>query len=256
MRRLILAEYKKIFFLKFSRSYLGVIVIASMAFGILLSVTTPVTTGRYFRELLPKEVLSMNLLGVDLVNIMLIVFTAMSIHREFSTRFIQVSLSLTPARMRYFAAKLLTYLGLSLILSVVTVFLAYCISQLLLLINGMPSLSLTEATTMRMLVGVMIMPVFYCLLTGAATFIFWSSAGAVTFALGVLATHTIVRLLPEGVQLILLPLTPQSAIHNLAGMSQPGSAEAVGLPVSAAVLIVWVVVTAVTGGWKLQGKDV
>ena len=99
------------------------------------------------------------------------------------------------------------------------------------------------------------MPVFYCLLTGAATFIF-GVAGAVTFALGVLATHTIVRLFPEGVQLILLPLTPQSAIHNLAGMSQPGSAEAVGLPVSAAVLIVWVVVTAVTGGWKLQGKDV
>ena len=254
MRRLILAEYKKIFFLKFSRSYLGVMVIASMAFGILLSVTTPVTTGRYFRELLPKEVLSMNLLGVDLVNIMLIVLQCPSIG-NFPPGLFRYPF-LTPARMRYFAAKLLTYLGLSLILSVVTVFLAYCISQLLLLINGMPSLSLTEATTMRMLVGVMIMPVFYCLLTGAATFIFWSSAGAVTFALGVLATHTIVRLLPEGVQLILLPLTPQSAIHNLAGMSQPGSAEAVGLPVSAAVLIVWVVVTAVTGGWKLQGKDV
>src|SRR5690606_18081575 len=66
MNRLILAEYKKIFFLKFSRRYLLVLVVAGVAFGVVLSLTTRMTTGRHLNELAPHEVLSMNMLGVDL----------------------------------------------------------------------------------------------------------------------------------------------------------------------------------------------
>ena len=66
------------------------------------------------------------------------------------------------------------------------------------------------------------MPVFYCLLTVSAAFIFWSGAGAVAFALAVLAAQAVLGILPEGVQSFLLPVTPQAAIHNLAGMSPPG----------------------------------
>lgn len=251
-----MAEYKKLFFLKFSKRYLSALIIASSAFGVMLSLTTRMTTGRPFSELRPHEVLSMNLLGVDLANIMLIVFTAISIHREFSTGYIQVSLSLTPARMRFFTAKLLTYFGLAFVLGVVTVSLAYLASQLLLVMNGMPPLPLLEASTIQMLLGVMAMPIFYCLLAVAAAFAFWSSAGAVTFTLGVLATQAIVGILPESVQSILLPVTPQAAIHNLAGMSSPGPLETVSLTASVAVLIAWVAATAVTAGWKLQWKDV
>lgn len=256
MRRLILAEYKKIFFLKFSRGYLFILVVASLAFGVMLSLTTRMTTGRHLSALRPDEVLSMNLLGVDLANVMLIAFTAISIHREFSTGSIQGSLSLTPARTRFFTAKLLTYAGLSFALSVIVVSLAYLASQLHLAMNGMPPLSLLEATTARMLAGVLAMPIFYCLLTVAAVFIFWSGAGAITFSLGVLATQGIVSILPETVQSVLLPITPQAAIHNLAGMSPPGSLEAVSFPASVAVLFAWATATAVTAGWKFQRRDV
>lgn len=256
MKQLVLAEYKKISFLRSSRRYLLSLVAASLAFGVALSLTSQTTTGRHLSELRPDEVLSMNLLGVDLANIMLIVFTAMSIHREFSTRLIEVSLALTPARMRYFTSKLLAYLGLSFVMSVITVSLAYLVSQLLLWMNGLPLLSLAEADTLRMLVGVMTMPIFYCLLTVAATFMFWSSAGAITFTLGAFATQAIVRILPRGVQSMLLPITPQAAIHNLAGMSPPGSFEGVSLPASVAVLIAWIAVTVVTSGWKFQWRDV
>lgn len=62
--RLITAEAKKILYLKWSRIYLLVTVLASPAFGLLLSLTTRMTTGRAFVDLLPREVLSMNLLGV------------------------------------------------------------------------------------------------------------------------------------------------------------------------------------------------
>src|SRR5690606_5799234 len=115
---------------------------ASLAFGVLLSLTTQVTTGRHFSELRPSEALSMNLLGVELAHIVLVASTAMTLPRQSSTRCLQVSLSLPPARMRFFAAKLLTHLGLSLVLSAVAVSLAYLSSQFLLVLHGMPPLSL------------------------------------------------------------------------------------------------------------------
>lgn len=255
MKYIISAEAKKILFLKGARKYLLMLVILSVAAAVLLCLTTPVTTGRRLSELRPDEVLSMNLLGVDVANIMLIVFTALGIHREFSTKMIQVTLPLTPYRLRFLGAKFLTYFGLSWALGVVTVALAYLVSQALLVVNGMPSLTLTEMHTVRMLLGVMVMPVFYCLLTLAATFIFWNSAAAITFSLGVLAAHALVGLLPGAVRSVLLPLTPQSAIHNLAGMSPAGSAEEISLLVSAAVLVAWIAVTAVVAGRIFQRKD-
>lgn len=256
MNRLVLAECKKIFFLKSSRRNLLALIIASQAFGALLALTTRMTTGRHFSELRPDEALSMTLLGVDLANIMLIVFTAISIHREFADKSIQVFLSLTPARMRFLTAKLLTFFGLSSVVSVITVSLAYLLSQLLLAIYGMPPLSLGEANTMQMAAGVMAMPVFYSLITVAAVFAFGSSAGAITFALGLLATQAVVGILPEGVQSILLPITPQAAIHNLAGMSPPGSLEAVSTLASVAVLIAWTLAATLTAAWKLDRRDV
>ena len=229
MTRLILAEYKKVFFLRSARRYLAATAAASAAFGVLLSLTTQATTGRPFRELRPQEVLSMNLLGVDLANIMLLVFAAMSIYKEFSTQSMQVSLSITPARFRFFTAKLAAWGGLSIGVGVVTVSVAYGVSEVLLLANSMPLLSPKEAPVVQMLAGVTAMPVFYCLLTAAAAFVFWSSAGAITFSLGVLALQAVVGLLPHWVQAILLPITPQAAIHNLAGMSPHGS-RADGVP--------------------------
>ena len=108
MKRLIGAEYKKIFFLKSSRRYLVGVVLASPAFGLLLSLTTQATTGRSFQALGAYDVLSMNLLGVDLASLMLIAFTALSLYREVTTNRRQVTLCLTPDRKR-FLAKLFTY---------------------------------------------------------------------------------------------------------------------------------------------------
>lgn len=256
MGRIITAEAKKIVYLNSSRLYLLVTVLASAAFGLLLSMTTRMTTGRSFVDLHPREVLSMNLLGVDLANIMLLVFTAMSINREFSTKSIQVSLAITPARTRLFAAKLITFFGLSLVFSLITVSAAYLVSQSLLAVNQMPLLALTDVGTARMLLGVMVMPAFYCVLTAAAVFLFSSGAGAITFSLCVLAVQALVGLFPEEIQRVLIPFTPQSAIHNLAGMNPPDSWESVGLAVSAAVLLGWAGCTMLAADRRFQRKDI
>lgn len=256
MTRLLAAELKKILYLKSSRIYLVIMVVASAAFGLLLSATTSMTTGRSFAELRSHEVLSMNLLGVDLANIMLIVFTAMSINREFSTKSILMYLAITPARRRLLAAKLLTFLGLSLVFGLITVCAAYLVSQILLAVNHMPLLGLSDGQIIQMLLGVLVMPVFYCTITAAAAFLFWSSAGTVTFSLGVLALQALIGLFPEDIQRVLLPLTPQSAIHNLAGMNAPDSFESVGLLASAAVLVIWVAGTVIGANWRFQRQDI
>jgi ABC-2 type transport system permease protein len=205
MKRLIGAEYKKIFFLKSSRRYLVGVVLASPAFGLLLSLTTQATTGRSFQALGAYDVLSMNLLGVDLASLMLIAFTALSIYREFTTNLIQVTLCLTPDRKRVFLAKLFTYFGLSCAIGLITASFAYLASQLLLIFHDLPRLSPLEGETLRMLAGVTAMPIFYTLLTAAAVFLFWSSASAITYALIVLASQALAGLFPNGIRAVVLP---------------------------------------------------
>lgn len=102
MINLINAEFKKIFFLKSSRIYLLILIVLSLILGLIFSLTTNVTQGRAITELSPMDVLSANMLGVDLANIMLIVFTAISIAKEFSTKLINISLVITPDRKKFF----------------------------------------------------------------------------------------------------------------------------------------------------------
>ena len=240
MRRLVLAEYKKLFFLKFSKRYLSALIIASSAFGVMLSLTTRMTTGRPFSELRPHEVLSMNLLGVDLGNIMLIVFTAISIHREFSTGYIQVSLSNTGKdALFYRKAPDILWIGVRFRCS-----------------HGfpcLPSQSIAPGDERYAAPppfgGVynadaarghghadLLLPARRCrglrLLEQRWRSHFYSWACSLHKQLWGFFQRACSR--------FLLPVTPQAAIHNLAGMSSPGPLETVSLTASVAVLIAWV----------------
>src|SRR5690606_28836772 len=142
MRNLIKSEFKKIFFLKSSRVYLLTLIVLSLILGLIFSLTTSVTQGKAITELSSMDVLSANMLGVDLANIMLIIFTAISISKEFSTKFINISLVITPNRKKFFLCKIITFFLLSTAISIVVVILAYLASQVILRVNDMPRVPL------------------------------------------------------------------------------------------------------------------
>ena len=252
---LVRAEMEKIFFLKFSKRYLFALVFFSLATGLTFSLTTDVTQGKGVTELSPLDVISASMLGVDLANVMLIVFTAWSLSNELTAKFIHVSLAVTPNRRRFFWAKWMTYFLLAVGMSLVTVFLTSLAGQLVLVFHHQPVLSFSDPAFRQLATGLMMMPVFYTVLTLAAAFILMSSGKAMVFSLGVMAAPSLFKMFADPVQQIFLPLFPQSAIHSLAGVVEGSSFESLSVSASIFLLLLWILLTTAVALARFQRKD-
>ena len=254
--KLIHTEYKKIIFLRFSKIFLGNIVLVSIIMGIIFSSTTSLTKGQTLSELPPIDVITASMLGVDVAAIMFIIFTALSISSEFSTKLIHVSLAVTPNRKRFYFSKFATYFLLSVMISLIVTVLTYFAGYLILKLNGL-SIDAFEVVTLRQFsIGCLIMPIFYCLLTVAATFIFRNSAGAITFSLGVVLLPGLINLFSSSLRQWIIPIMPMSAFHSLAGVAKPGSYESIGVGTSILTLLLWIAATSFIGIIQFDKKDI
>lgn len=102
--------------------------------------------------------------------------------------------------------------------------LIYLASQVILTANNMPRVSFQDFAVKQFVLGV-IMPIFYAIITVVAAFLFNSSAGAITFSLGLIVLPALVKMFPNFIQRILLPIFPQTVIHSLSGLVRKSSAE-------------------------------
>ena len=254
--KLIHTEYKKIIFLRFSKIYLGLIILVSLLMSLVFSLTTSITRGKTLSQIPPIDVVTASMLGIDVSAIMLIVFTALSISSEFSTKLIHVSLAVTPNRKRFYYSKFVTYFLLSLVTSLIVTLLTYLIGHLILNINGLTLDSFDVVTLHQFVLGCMIMPIFYCLLTVAATFIFRNSAGAITLSLGVLLFPGIINLLSNGIRKWIIPIMPMSAVHSLSGVANASNYELLGTGQSILILLLWIGGTSLIGIIQFERKDV
>ncbi len=256
LKKLIKAEYQKIIFLKFSTTFLGILLITSLAMGLIFSLTTNVTQGKSIAEMNPTDIISASMLGIDVAAIMLIIFTALSISNEFSTKLIHVSLAVTPDRKRFYYSKFLTYCLLAGVISLLVTFTTFFAGQLVLVANGIPMASLKDNSLVQLIIGSAVMPVFYCLLTVAATFIFRSSAGGITFSLVVMFIPALIKMGPENIQKLILPILPQSSLHSLSGIVSENLYELLGNAMSILLLLLWIGITASIGIFQFIRKDI
>lgn len=255
MKNLIQAEFRKLFYLRSSSVYLLTLLGLSLAMGLIFALTTNATQGKAITALSPMDVLSAHMLGVDAANVMLILFVAASISKEFSAKLIHVSLAVTPDRKKFFLGKVITFFILSVAVSVLATSLNYLASQVILAANQMPAVSLQDAAARQFIAGVVMMPVFYAVITAAAAFLFSSGAGAAAFALGVMALPALVKMFSDPVQHVLLPIFPQSAIHSLSGIANEASAESMGIVESAVLLSAWIAATLLAAYLKFRKQD-
>ncbi|WP_152656124.1 ABC transporter permease subunit [Oceanobacillus sp. CFH 90083] len=255
MKNIIQAELKKIFFLRFSRVYLLLTIGISLLAGFIFSITTNVTQGRAITDLSVMEIVSANMLGIDLASILLITFTALSISREFTAETIYTSLAAVPDRKKFFIGKYVTFFLLSIAVSILIVALIYLSSQIILMMNNMAAASLADADIRQFVLGVVLMPVFYCLLTVAATIFFKNSGGGIAFSIIVMVMPALINMFSDTVQKVLLPVMPQSAIHSLSGSAAEGSFEALGTFTSIGLLLLWLVVTSIISTLTFQKRD-
>ncbi|WP_080874650.1 hypothetical protein [Oceanobacillus timonensis] len=119
----------------------------------------------------------------------------------------------------------------------------------------MPLASLADTDIRQFVLGVLLMPIFYCLLTVAATFLFKSSGGGIAFSIIILAIPALIRMFPGSIQQALLPVTPQSAIHSLSGTTGSESFESTAAFTSVSILILWLVITSVIAVVSFHKKD-
>ena len=255
LRNLIRAEYQKVAFLEFSKVFLISLIIASLMLGLIFALTTSVTQGKAISEMSSIDVISSCMLGVDVTAIMLIIFAAILIAKEFSTKLIHVTLAVTPNRKKLFLSKVITYFLLATVISFVVTALTFLAGQLILLVNGRPMGSIADPFLRQFILGTLFMPVFYCVLTVAAVFVFRSSGGAITFSLGIMFVPALVKMFSQGIQKIILPLLPQASLHSLSGTVSKGSYEILGIGASILLLFMWIGITSLIGTFQFVRKD-
>lgn len=256
LRNLIKAEYQKIAFLKSSKIFLITLIVASLTLGLIFALTTNVTQGKAISKIPPIDVISSCMLGVDVTAMMLIIFAAISNAKEFSTKLIHVTLAVTPNRKRLFLSKLVTYFLIGTVISLIVSVLTYLAGQLILLANGRAMVSLADPFLRQFILGTLFMPVFYCILTVAAVFVFRSSGGAITFSLGIMFVPALVKMFSQSIQKIILPLLPQASLHSLSGTASKGSYEILGIGASILLLLTWIGITSLIGTFQFIRKDV
>jgi len=248
------AEWEKIWFPRSSRLYLPIAMIFSILMGLVLAFTTEITEHKALSELKPMSVIEVNMLGVDIVTILLIFYTAVQIGREFQGRTLQTYLTATPDRTRYFVAKLLTFFSLSLVVGVIVAFIVLGNGQLIL--SAIHGKTLPASEVWQFVAGCIAMPLFYIGLTVSAAFFSRNTSVGIVIPLVVMFLPAIAELFPPSIQEVVIPVLPASAIHTLSGVAQRGSIEYTGIILAFLILIIWSLLTSILAIRRFRYKDI
>lgn len=250
MISLMKTDGKKILILPRNRVFLITTFFLSILFSVLFLFTINITQGKHVQELSRLEMLDITLLGIDVAAIMLIIFTANFIAKEFQTGSIFISLAITPNRRKYFLTKICFITLMSLLITFTLICGIVMINQLVLSLLKIDSLSFADPSFYFKLVGIMIMPVFYCLLSATSTFYMQSAAGGITYALSVMFLPALINMFLAPVSHKILPFLPEKSLSLLAeGNVHNGFMYAVF------ILILWICISTSLGIWKFTKMD-
>lgn len=253
MKHLIKADFKKITFLSSHRNYLTILCLLSISFGLIFLFTLGVTQEKHLTELPAIEVIDISLLGMDVAAIMLIIFTATFIAKEFSHGAIHTSLAIMPLRQKFYLSKILFIGILSLIISVTLTLIIFGLDQIVLFANNMDTVSLNNLALLSRLIGAVILPIFYSLLSAAGTFYFQSAAGGMMFSIGVMFLPALMKLFPASFSDTVLIFLPEKSLHALTEMDTV--IFSVRLMSAILILLLWIVISNIFGLWKLIKAD-
>src|SRR5699024_10726405 len=155
---------------------------------------------------------------MDVAAIMLIIFTATFIAKEFSHGSIHTSLAIMPRRQKFYVAKVLFIMILSLTISTTLTLIIFGLDQLVLFANNMDTVSLNNQALQSKLIWTVVLPLFYSLLSTAGTFFFRTAAGGIMFAIGVMFLPALIKLFPASFSDMALMLLPEKSLHALTEM--------------------------------------
>src|SRR5690625_4799125 len=197
--------------------------------------------------------IDISLLGIDVTAIMFIIFTANFISKEFSTGAIHTSLAITPLRQKYFLSKIFFIVKLTILVSIALTSLIFIIDQFILSINNMDRLSLLNQALLVKLIGSVIMPIFYSLLSKAGTFYTQSAAGGITFGLGVMFMPALIKMFPAGFSDVIIRIFPENSLQVF---TEFNTSSIYGSLINAIlILLLWIFISSLLGFRKFKKSD-
>lgn len=253
MIHLIKTDFKKVYYLSGYRKFLVATFLFSILFGITFLFTIDITQGKILTELSSIEVLDISLLGIDVTAIMLIIFTAHFISKEFTTGAIHTSLAITPLRRKYFMSKILFVAVLSLLVSIALTCFIFAIDQFVLTVYNLDRLPFYEQTLFIKLFGAVIIPVFYSLLSATGVFYMKSAAAGITYALGVMFLPALIKMFPANFSGVTLSVFPEKALHMFSEVNT--SSISGSLFNAILILMLWILISCFLGIWKFKKSN-
>ena len=248
MIRLIKADFN----LRGYRNFLVATLLLSTLFGITFLFTIDLTAGKELTALSNIEMIDITLLGIDVTAIMFIIFTANFISKEFLTGAIHTSLAITPLRGKYFLSKALFIMGLSIFVSVLLTCMIVILDGFIITVNNMDRLIFNDELFIK-LIGAVIMPVFYSLLSVAGTFYTQSASGGITFALGIMFIPALIKMFSTTFSDVILPIFPESSLQVFAEINTNTINES--LINATLILVLWILISNFMGFWRFKKSD-
>lgn len=236
------AEIKKIKYLKRAKLYFSSLFLVSLCTSLLLITSLNITQSKRIIEFTSYDILSVSMFGLDAATIMLVVFIAIELSKEFNSKQLYFTIQTCPNRTSIYKLKMQIFLTISAITSVMLMVLMIVMTQVILNSNNMQLVNFNDINNVQLILGTSIMPMFYTIVVVAFSFIFRNTGIAITSTLGLIALPAIIKLLGNNLEEILTPLMPQSAIHSLAGTATTNSAEYSSIMVSLIILAIWIIV--------------
>jgi ABC-2 type transport system permease protein len=249
------SEWAKLWTLRFTRAMLLLALALAAASAAVFLLTTGVTRGESLVEMRPLDVAGASLLGVDFANLVLVVLGASAVASEYSTGQIRPTLVATPRRWKVLAAKATVLTATALLAGALASVAAFGAGQVVLLAQGLPTMSLEDPRISRLVFGSALMVPLYSLFAVAFAFITRNTGAAVAAVLAIMSVPALVGALPEWWQVNLLPLLPASALHSLSGVASPDTLEYLRPGSAIAVLVGWAAVVLVAAYASFAGRD-
>src|SRR5699024_6396908 len=247
MMRLIKTDFKKVSYLQGYQNFLLATLLLSIIFSITFLFTIDLTAGKKLAELSSIEMIYITFLRIDVTAIMFIIFTANFISKEFLTGAIHTSLAIRPLRQKYFLSKILFIAKLSFLVSIILTCTIVIIDYFILTVNSMDGLLFNHALLVK-LIGAVIMPVFYSLLSVAGTFYMQSASGGIVFASVVMFIPALIKMFPTNFSDSILPILPESSLQVFAEINTNTINEA--LINAILILLLWIFIFNLLGFWK------
>jgi ABC-2 type transport system permease protein len=239
-----------------------VTVIVGSAIGIGLTALVAGLAGATWREWPPDELsgfepVLFSLIGTIAPGIAVVVVAVKAVTSEYTTGMAALTMTVTPRRERVLAAKLVVIGAVTLVVATATNLACFLVGQAIFASAGLPSASLSDAGTARLLVVASLVAPLIPFLGAALAVVIRGTAGAVTVTLALIMLPSFLGpLLPSWWQRNVLAYLPGPASDSLA------FGDLAGVPMyrpawaSATALVLWIVLFGAVAFTTLLRRDV